>query len=337
MIKKVLGIISFIFFVSFLYSEEGILIGISSPYLRNESSETVFFEKNFNFELLFNYSDNYYSFEIFNTDINAEESRYLRNLKREAIKIECDYILHSVIYSSKTYLFYKVQLISPYTDTVFFNKLYSKKIDFALSEFLTECSLDIINKLNSLSLTKVKKNTFKRDYEKEKSEEEKLEEFVAKYKHEIFFSNTFFKNHASTMSFLELFTGYGFSPFNFFSVEAGMFLGGGSLDKTLAMLDTGINRFYVGWFAGFNFYARFVVEPSIGMRFELNYLQGDAFYFTIPVDVGLKIYINPKNAVRINTSFQFTALNLQRVVDEIQPWWENNYIIGFMIGYAKKL
>ena len=90
-------------------------------------------------------------------------------------------------------------------------------------------------------------------------------------------------------------------------------------------------NFFIGQSAGLSFYLPFIVEPSLGLRFEINYIALDHIYFTFPIDLGLKIYITQKNAIKFNTSFQFITLDINDVV------WEKNFMIGFMVGYAHKI
>ena len=112
-----------------LYSEEKVIIGISPPYLRNENSATMFYNKQFLFEMLFKSSSDKFTFEIINIiepDIKIESS-YLKNCKRGAINNGYDYLLYSSVYSNDFYLFFKVQLLNPYTDEVIFLKVIVSK------------------------------------------------------------------------------------------------------------------------------------------------------------------------------------------------------------------
>ena len=105
-------------------SEEKISIGISNPYLRNESAVTMFYHKHFSFEILFNYDSDKYSLEVINIDIIDSEDIYLKSCKDEILSSNIDYLLYSTVYSSDSFLFFKVQLINPYDDVVVFSKLY---------------------------------------------------------------------------------------------------------------------------------------------------------------------------------------------------------------------
>ena len=51
----------------------------------------------------------------------------------------------------------------------------------------------------------------------------------------------------------------------------------------------------------------------------------------MPDAIEIKIFVTKENAIRINSSFQFNYLNLFNVT------WEKNFIIGIMVGYARKI
>ena len=112
------------------------------------------------------------------------------------------------------------------------------------------------------------------------------------------------------MSFLNIYTGYNFTPFNFFSVEGAFFLGGGYKDDTFLFNSVKLNKLFVGSYLAFGFFIPGIVQPSVSLRIEFGYVANDLFFLSLPIDLGLKIFINKKNAIRINSSFQFNYFNL---------------------------
>ena len=317
-----------------IFSENKVIIGISPPYLRTENSATIFYKKQFSFEILFNSNSDRFNFEIL--DIGEpednKESLYLKECKKNTINNGYDYLLYSSVYSNDFYLFFKVQLLNPYDDDVIFLKIFVKKIDYKISETISECSDEIIKNLSNYKLVEIQRKELYREKVKEEGNEEQLDQYAVKFKHEIFYLNSFFKNHSNMLSLFEIYSGYNFSPFDFFSIEAAFFLGFGFKDTDLSFsqFEEG-NYFFIGQSAGFNFYLPFKVEPSLGLRFEINYIVLDHVYFTFPIDLGLKVYITQKDAIKFNTSFQFITFDINDLS------WEKNFMIGFMIGYARKI
>ena len=318
-----------------IFSEDKVIIGISPPYLRTENSATIFYNKQFSFELLFNSDSDKFNFEILNISEleKNKESLYLKECKKNTINNGYDYLLYSSVYSNAFFLYFKVQLLSPYNDDVIFLKIFIKKIDYKISETISECSDEIIKNLSNNKLEKIqRKELYMEKAKEEEDPEEQLDQYAIKFKHEFFFLNSFFKNHSNMLSLFEIYSGYNFSPFDFFSIEAAFFLGFGFKDADLSFsqFNEG-NNFFIGQSAGFNFYLPFKVEPSLGLRFEINYIILDHVYFTFPIDLGIKVYITQKDAIKFNTSFQFITFDI------IDLSWEKNFMIGFMIGYARKI
>ena len=57
------------------------------------------------------------------------------------------------------------------------------------------------------------------------------------------------------VSLFEIYSGYNFSPFDFFSIEAAFFWGFGFKDSDLSFAQyKEMNNFFIGHSAGFNFY-----------------------------------------------------------------------------------
>ena len=328
----------FIFFIIIfstftkIYCDEKISIGISAPYLKNESAVTMFYHKHFSFEVLFDYDDEQYLIEIIRLEMVPQEEVYLTECKNETIKNGIDYLLYSTVYSNNSYLFFKVQLLNPYNASVIFSKFYKKKIDYTINESLSDCSKEIVNLIKNSELEKIeKKLLIDKKNKKDKNDNQEFEVIKAKYKHEIFFLNSFFKNHPNVMSFLEFCSGYNFSPFDFFSIESGIFLGGGYLDIDFNLNNIILDKLFLGGYAAFYLFLSGIVEPSVGLKFEFCYVLNNDVCFSFPIAFGLKFYINPKNIIRFDTSFQFIYYDFNKLV------WKNNFVIGFLIGYAKKI
>lgn len=334
-----------IFFLIFIfvecYSQEIITVGISSPFLKNESPVTRFYNKHFAFEILFNYVGESFKFEILTLDKDDIEGNFLKNCKKESINIKSDYLLYSTVQSSESFLFFKVQLINPYSDVVFLSKYYVRKIDYTVNEALSDSVDEIIDLMHSIKIPKVERKFLSKIGNKDDQEEEIFSEVNIRKKHEIFFLNGFFRNHSGIMSFFELCTGYNFAPFDFFSVEGAFFIGAGEVNTLFDINDIGLSKMFLGGYAAFFFFLSGIVEPSVGLKFELNYIHGDHLRFTFPIDFGLKIYINNDNVIRLNSSFQFICFKFDiQTIDEIiinNSVWENNFIVGLSLGYARKI
>jgi len=315
-----------------IYPEQ-ISIGILPPYTRNESPETLLFNNHFPFELVFNYETGPYNLNIINIDLLDTESEYIKICKEEVIQRGIDYLLYSTVYSNNSFLYFKVQLINPYNDEIIILKLYKFNMDYTINESLTKCTKNIINIINNKKIEKIKYKLKEATKDKDLKEEEEFDfiPFREKYKHEIFFLNGFFKNHTGVMSFIEFNTGYGFSPFDFLKIEGGFFLGIGHPDTDINLKNIGFKNFYIGPFAAMHFViAGFILEPSFGLRFEIVYIINDSLAFSFPIDAGLKINVTAKNCIRLNASFQFMRFNFFNLS------WENNFVIGFQVGYAQK-
>ncbi len=194
-----------------IFSEDKIIIGISPPFLKNESATTMFYNKQFSFEMLFKNDSEVFSLELVNVDEtdNEVESAYIKSSKVNTINNSFDYLLYSSVYSNNFYLFFKVQLINPYNNDVIFLKLFIKEIDYTISESISECTDEILELIKNSNLTKIKNKTaYIVKIKKEKSSEEQLDTYAMRFKHEIFFLNSFLKNHANFVSLLELYSGY---------------------------------------------------------------------------------------------------------------------------------
>lgn len=329
--KKKFLLLILLFTINYIYSREIINYGISYPFIQNETSEIIFLNKQFPFEIIFNNENEQNQYNLIRLDEEVNETKYLDLLKEYTINENYDYLILSNIYSNDNYIFFNIKLINPYSDIIIFSKLFINKIDYTINEFLTETVKKVLAEIDNLNLGKPEKFKIK-----EKDDEKKFD-FVKtniKFKHEIFILNGFFKNHSYSLSFLDLMVGYNFIPFDYFSIESGLFAGIGNSNKDFNINEININSGYLGIFGSFYFFIPAIVEPRVGIRFEFTYIIKNYFYFSFPIDFGLKIYINEKNIIRIDSSFQFTSLQFKSV-EEIG--WQRDYIIGIMIGYAKKI
>lgn len=328
----------FILFFSVLYSYifciEDIKIGISPPYKKNTTSFTVFYNKQFIFEFLANYENEDYKIEIINPiDFNSENEYYEKAIEMVFEK-EVDYLLFSVVYEIDTYFIFKVILIDPYNENIIFNKMFKEeKVSFFNEKLLLNIN-ELIKILKDISLQKVyKKNIFNKKNIKKK--EEDLFSFENKdlSKHEIFVQNGFLKIQPKIMSFFNYYIGYNFTPFKFFKIEGTFFLGSGDLISNFEFKSNNyFSNFFFGTYGAFYFFlSGFFIEPFAGCKIELSYIVNDFVYFYLPIDFGIRIFVSKKDCIRIDSNFQFSAFNINKLI------WENFFIIGFLIGYARKI
>lgn len=332
--KKIITALCVIFINLYAHSSNAVSICLSPVYIVNDNAVTLFYNKHFSFEILFSYEQNdRYEVEILAVDYDENENKYLRQCKAKAVENGFDYLLYSNVYSSEKNLFFKVQLINPYNNIIEFSNLYVKNNDYSINESLAECAGDIIETLNSKELKQNEKLVFtvKKNRVEDITNKESVFQSRMKYSHEVFVLNGFFKTHANVMTFMEICTGYNFTPFDFFAIEGALFLGMGDPDSNIELNKLTYKNFFIGTYIAFNIYYSGIVEPNVGLRLEIDYVVQNDVYFSIPFDFGLKFYINSGHAIRINSSFQFTCFNLATMA------WENNFVVGFFIGYAKKI
>ncbi|HPO48749.1 MAG TPA: hypothetical protein PLO89_00345 [Spirochaetota bacterium] len=332
--KKIFIIFLAVFIYLNLFAEEEsnekVIIGITPPFMRNKNVGSIFLNRQFIFEFLSNFSENRYTAEILTPDFSENEKDYLRNCIETGVKFQADYIVTSKVYSIEDTLFFEFNLLNPYNNSISISKLFSKSGMENLGDFLYEISESLSRIINEKELKKIKNKTI--NLKKNTGDKtDRVVEDKTFYKHEVFVMNGFFKNNPKVMSFLSLYTGYNFTPFNFFCVEGGIFIGGGYKENDFSFDKMNLKVFYVGGYGSFGFFIPGIVQPSINLRFEFSYIFQDIVSFSIPVDLGIKIFINKEHAIRINSSFQFNYLNLFNVL------WEKNFIIGVMVGYAKKI
>jgi len=328
--KYIYLILIFLLFFSYnsFSQQNNIKLGISPPFMRNRNVNTLFFHKQFIFEFMSNFEEKQYSLEILNVEYNEMESVYLKKCKDVSYENDVEYLLYSVVYSIANKLYFKVVLLNPYNDVIIFSQLFQFDIENNINEFISDATGKLIAILKEIKLEKIQiKKTF---VKKTDNEEVKLD-IKNTYKHEVFVLNGFFKNHPLVMSFMSWFVGYNFSPFNIFNVEGAVFWGGGYFDTDFKFDKIHFNDFFVGTYASFNFFLVGVVEPTLGLRFEISYIVNRDVYFTLPIDMGLKIKVSKKDLIRINSSFQFNYFNIMTQL------WEKSFTVGFMVGYARKI
>lgn len=328
MFKKLLLMI-LLLTVQLLYSKDIINFGISYPFIQTQSSETIFLNKQFPFELIFNNENELNQYNLIRLDEEVTEFKYLNFLKEFCINENFDYLILAYVYTNDNYIFFNIKLINPYSDIIILSKLFINKIDYTINEFLTDTVKKILIDINTLNLQSSEKFKIKT-----KEKELTFGKSNTKFKHEVFFLNGFFKNHSYSLSFLDLIIGYNFIPFDFFCVEGGLFFGIGNINNDFDITSKNLNCQYLGTFGSFYFFLPAIVEPRIGIRLEFSYIIKNYVYFSLPIDIGLKIYINEKNIIRIDSSFQFTSLQFKSIQ---KIGWERDFIIGVMIGYARKI
>jgi len=313
------------------FTEESISIGLIPPFMKNDNAVTVFFNKHFVFEILFNYNISKYTIDSMNIDSYDEEDDYIDSCKSAAIKQNFDYLLYSSVSTNDEYLYFKVELLNPYNNTVIFSKLYKNKNFDTINEILSDISIDVIKQIGNAKLVNIAIKK-KIDAETAKKKEKPIfNEYFIRSKHEIFIMQGFFKNHPGVMSFIEIMSGYGFSPNNFVSIEGGIYLGYGKFDIEFRIQDIDLKNIYLGTFGGFDFFISGLIEPCFGLKLDITYIVNNNLYLSLPIDFGLKINLFNKYCIKFNASFQFIAYDFNKLS------WENNYIIGIFIGYAQKI
>ena len=356
MLKKYLAFFLLIYNSVFLYSQEVPVIprvGIPSPYMSNDNTSTEFFNKQFIFEFISNTGISC-TFEMLNVEMPDDavisENEYLQQCLEEAEDMEYDYILFSKVWtlSGKLYnavntdafnLIFKYSLINVSSGRNIKSGLYNLSDTMSLNDILSYISKRILYDINTVTLevSKDKKNTAvkakkKVKEKKEKDEYEEQESIRKPYRHEIYVMNGFLKPSVRMLSFFSFMAGYSFIPYKFFDFGGAMFLGGGSIDDKLTFANVGFDKMYLGTNTYLNFFLPgFVFEPSIGVKLELSYIVNNTLDLYIPISLGMRIDLHKGNYLKLCCDIQFTTFNI------FANEWQNNYLIGLWIGYAKKL
>jgi hypothetical protein len=322
--RKVLFLILFIPYLCF--STEKVLIGVSPPFLKNQEVNSIFYHNQFLFEILSIYNNENYSIEIINAELNDDETIYNQNCIDVCKKNNFDYLLYTSVYTINDKLFFKFILKNPYNNIILMENLYIENNDYYINEYLTKDTIDIIKLINEKNLQIVKNKKSNINITKKDQSE-----LIIESKHELFILNGFFKNNPLSVSFFSWYLGYNFVPFNFFYIEACFFWGSGNYSSDFLLDSKVFDNFYLGGYGSFQFFLDGIVQPSIGLRFEFGYVLNNIAYFSIPIDLGIKIKISNKDSIKINSSFQYTFLNFSNLA------WEKGYTLGFLIGYARKI
>jgi hypothetical protein len=317
-----------IFLPQLLTAQDKIVIGTGSPFIEQESAATIFYHKQFQFELLSRFENELYDVELLQTDNNIEYSDHVREMKRQVLDSGYDYLLYSHVYLLDDYIAFSLELVNPYTDIIQKSWVFNEKRGFTINESLSQNTTIILNDIYNLDLKKIKNKV---TVEKIEEPDDPLEEVKENYKHELFLMNGFLKNHPGIMSVLSWYTGYSFSPYDFLRLEAGFFAGAGFQVDQFNFDSFAVNQPYIGGYAGLFIYFKGIFEPTIGVRLEFSYIFNEEAYLSLPVDVGFRIYLNPRNALRIGSSFQFTTFSFNALE------WKNRFTIGVLFGYARKL
>jgi len=329
MLNKKNIFIIFIFLITFIsYSQEKVVIGVSSPFMKNQDVNTIFINKQFVFELLSNFNSEKYSLEINTTEYSTDEENYIRSCKNEAKKNKYDYQLFTTVYSLNENLFVKIILINPYDDLIIYSKYFKNKIDLNVNEVLQETTLEISSFFDNNIIVKVKNKDKKNS---ESDERENISIQKKEYMHEVFIMNGFLKSNPLSVSFFNWFIGYNITPFSFFSIETSFFWGCGEYDKSFNISKNVFKDFYLGGYNAVYLFIANTISPTFGLRLEFTYLFGQELAFGLPIDIGIKIFMTPENVLRINSSFQFVHLNCNNLT------WERSTTIGISIGYARKI
>lgn len=337
MVKKITCLLFIFFHIQKIFSEneEKIIISLSDPFVYNQTNATLIIKNNFIFELYAYGEMENINFTIIDSDYENIEEYYIKN-KQKAVSEEFDYILLSETYSSLNSIFIHIRLVNPYTDDVIFKKNYFLKLNIRINEKLTEIVSDLMTELTKINLKK-NKSVKKINQKNEKQEKDKEIEsnviftFQNYPKHELFIMNGFFKNTTNFFSILSFYGGYSYYPSDGFFLDFGFDGGIGVISDCFPITAQEFNDFFAGTFVGCHFFLKGEVEPNFGMRVELNYLSDKTLFFSIPIDVGLKIFINRKHVFRINTSFPFNSYDI------LKNEWSKKFTLGFMLGYGFKI
>ncbi len=309
-------------------ADEKITISIAPPYMKNSSVNTIFFNRQFVFEFLSLYeSDN--QTEILPYKNYTSERDYKLQCIEDAKNSDSDYLVYSSVYGHDNNVYLKTNIINIWTNEVLLYKFYNTKIEYAADEVLTESISEIIRDINNLHLTKTVRKVTKKVKEKDPYADSKQ---APNYKHELFVQSGFFKNHPIVMSFFNLYSGYNFTPFDIFNIEAALFFGTGYYEKEFNFDYNLFSDFFVGTSAAFRFFIKGPIEPNVGLRVEFSYvIVKNVLLVSLPIDAGIKIYIDNENLIKINTSFQFNYFDI------FLGRWVNSWTLGVMVGYARKL
>ena len=313
-----------------IYSNNNPSIGIASPYTINNNAATIFFNKQFTFELMSNIILDSYNFEVVITENIRNEILYYNQSKEFVIEKNYDYLFFSKVYTLEKFLFLKIVIVNPYSDEIIFSKLFKLKNDFNINETLSEVTKNIIKILDDLNLPQIKVKKIK--VEKQEEKDDILLELQKKLKNEFYIQNGFLKTTPKVISFLNWYFGYNFSPFKFFDLGGGFFYGCGKIERKFNFSNINNEYFFIGTNTGISFFLPgFIVEPLIGVKLELCYVINKELDLYIPIDIGLRIYLRKENYLKINAVFQFTSFDI------FKTDWHNNYLIGIYFGYAKKI
>jgi len=310
-------------------TEEKIIISISPPYMKNQSVNTNFFNRQFVFEFLSSYNGDFQMEILSNEEDFASEKEYKIDCIEKAKQNNSDYLIYSVISGYDNNIFLKMIIINVWTNEVLSYKFYNSKVLYGIDEVLTEFVDKIIGNLKELNLVKSVKKIIKQKKEKDPY---KNSIQTPNYKHEIFVQSGILKNHPLVISFFNLYSGYNFTPFDIFNIEAAIFFGTGYYEREFNFGYNIFDDFFIGTYTAFRFFIKGPLEPSIGLRVEFSYLTVKSILsVSLPIDAGIKIYINSENLIKINSSFQFNYFDI------FIGKWVNSWTVGVLIGYARKL
>lgn len=332
--KHILFLLLFIFINLSLFNEERIKIGIVPPFKKNNTPFTAFYNSQFIFEFLTVYNYENYEIVLINPEEYNSENNYYEKSLEEVFKKEADYLFFSVVYEVQPYLVFKVMLIDPYNEDLVFNKTFVNQGSSFFNESLVFNIKDTIDMIKVVNLRKNYKKSM--IFNKKKGKEAQNKFFLQnkeQFKHEFLIQNGFLKVQPNMMTFFSWYFGYNFTPFKFFKIESTFFLGTGDLEKKFNFDNKDyFKHFFFGTYGAFYFFLSvFFIEPFIGLKLEFSYIVNNFVYFYLPIDLGIKIFISEKDCIRIDTNFQFLNLNINYGI------WENSFIVGLLLGYARKI
>lgn len=332
----------FLLFSSFFMYAQPVSIGIVSPFLYQNSTETLLIKSNLIFEIFS--ADNEGKFYFKNIACKGATFDELRQSAFSSAKEEG----LQYVFLFKTYKLYENIILQSYLFDIeknqsVYNKNYPIEFNIKINESIASVAEQIIGDIMQLNfevkeVTKSKsekKEINKTDDENSDVEAEKIriENLLDKetFKHELFVDNGFLKVNSMTLTFTSLYTGYSFYASDFIYIDVGGCIGFGKQEKWFDFTDWKWNSFYGGGFAGVHFYLKGWFEPNIGAKVEIVYNNTGSVCLSVPFDVGMKIHLSKRHLLRISGIFPIMSLNLTNYQ------WDNKLTLGVLIGYGVKL
>lgn len=339
MVKRTFFFLFFLYISFILYSQDEDLpvVGILPPYLLNESTGTVFFSEHFLFEMMAVVDSPKYTLEIISVPFADNEVEYFEAGKVEILRSRYDYLLYAKTYSVDDVIFFSVKLLNPYTNQVFFTRLYTSEIDFTITEKLNDICNQVALDMEEQEIVRVTSVKKKQPYENQQEKKEVPETFTydKALKNEFFAMVGLFKNNPQTLSYLSVYLGMSFNIVENILFEFAFFSGGGQRSDVFQPEEGHrFDDFYFGGYFGIYIYSEGILEPNFGIRVDLLATPYRNILLSIPLDIGLKLYVTKKNVIRLRATFAISPYN---VFDIYSGEWKKLHNFGILIGYGRKM